>query len=152
MSCEAGHGRIDTRRAAVAAITPVRVGLPAARSVIAVARDWIRKNRPDDPPGHHLRHFISSLPLDDKHRAAAAVRGHWSIENRNHRKRDTCPWREDDHRHRRVRGAQNLALTRNALLAIIPFDDSKPLSHWLDHYHRHHAQAIMLILTAHPFP
>lgn len=130
----------------------MRAGLPAARSVIAVARDWINKCKPDDPPGHHLRHFISSLPPDEKCRAATAARGHWSIENSNHYKRDTCPWREDDHRHRRIRTAQNLALTRNALLAIIPFNPGRPLSHCLDHYHRHHAQAIQLILRARPFP
>lgn len=52
-----------------------------------------------------------------------AVRGHWSIENRNHHKRDDRVRQEDRHRRRRINVAQNLALTRNALLAIIPFDE-----------------------------
>lgn len=35
-NCEAGPGRIDTRTAAIAAITPVIAGLPLARSAVVV--------------------------------------------------------------------------------------------------------------------
>ena len=117
-----------------------------------VRRRWSHKNQPDVAEACHIRHFLSSLAPADKHKGTTAVRGHWSIENRNHYKRDTCQWREDDHRHRRVRAAQNLALTRNALLAIIPFDETKPLAHCLDDYHQNPAQALRLILTARPVP
>lgn len=58
--------------------------------------------------------------------------------------------REDDHRHRRINIAQNLALTRNALLALIPFDKELPLSAWFEIYQRHPAKAIKLILHAAP--
>ena len=44
------------------------------------------------------------------------MRGLWSVENRNHHKRDESVWQENRHRFRRVNVAQNLALTRNALL------------------------------------
>jgi hypothetical protein len=36
-------------------------------------------------------------------------------------------WQEGRHRHRRVNLAQKLALTRNALLPIIPFDEMRDL-------------------------
>ncbi|MCU0777758.1 MAG: hypothetical protein MUF86_08830 [Akkermansiaceae bacterium] len=91
-----GHGRIDTRIAAITAITP------------------------------DVRHFLTSHNADGKKRIPAAVRGHRSVENLNPCKRDTGLWREDGHRHRRVHIAQNLALTRNALLAIIPIGAGHP--------------------------
>lgn len=87
---------------------------------MTVRRDWSQKKQPDKEQTH-TRFFISSLPSEQKARAARAVRGHWGIENRNHHKRDASAWQEDDHRHRRANAALNLALTRNALLAIIPF-------------------------------
>jgi len=34
---------------------------------------------------------------------------------------------EDNHRHRRINAAQNLALTCKALLAIVPFDKNSAL-------------------------
>ncbi|MFT6240543.1 MAG: hypothetical protein ACJAQT_002633 [Akkermansiaceae bacterium] len=55
---------------------------------------------------------------------------------------------EDDHRHRRVNAAQNLALPRNVLLAIIPFDETKKLSSWLDTYQSYPAQALKLLQQA----
>lgn len=125
-------------------------GLPFARSAVAVRRDWQIKNAAGNQEKSHVRHFLTSLDPDEKQRIPAAVRGHWSVENLNHYKRDTCLWREDDHRHRRVNIAQNLALTRNALLAIIPFGANQPLSSWFEVYQRSPATAIQLILHAAP--
>jgi predicted transposase YbfD/YdcC len=128
----------------------VTAGLPFARSAVAVRREWRIKNAPEAQEKNHVRHFLTSLDPVESQRIPAAVRGHWSVENLNHYKRDTCLWREDDHRHRRVNIAQNLALTRNALLAIIPFDADKTLSSWFEVYQRHPATAIQLILHAAP--
>ena len=127
-------------------------GLPFARSAVVVRRDWQLKNAPQTPAKTHVRHFLTSLDPRESHRIPAAVRGHWSVENLNHYKRDTCLWREDDHRHRRVPIAQNLALTRNALLAIIPFGADEPLSSLFETYQRHPAKAIHLIFHAAPVP
>jgi hypothetical protein len=128
----------------------VTAGLPFARSAVVVRREWQIKNAPQTQEKSHVRHFLTSLGPDESKRLPAAVRGHWSVENRNHYKRDTCLWREDDHRHRRVHIAQNLALTRNALLAIIPFGADEPLSSWFEICQRHPAKAIYLILHAAP--
>jgi len=117
---------------------------------VAVRRDWQIKNAGETQDKSHVRHFLTSLDPDEKQRIPAAVRGHWSVENLNHYKRDTCLWREDDHRHRRVNIAQNLALTRNALLAIIPFGANEPISSCFEIYQRHPATAIQIILHAVP--
>lgn len=93
----------------------------------------------------HDRFFISSHPSEEGEQIARKVRGHWSVENKNHYKKDTSLWREDDHRHRLVNAAQNLALMRSALLAIIPFDEAQNLNDLLDTYARQPQQAIRLI-------
>ena len=86
----------------------------------------------------------------EKTRGARATRGHWGVETRNHYKRAVSLWQEDAHRHRRPRAALNLALTRNALLAIIPFEPGEPLDQYLNHYHSHPAHALNLLLRARP--
>ena len=115
-----------------------------------VERTWSVKNKPGEAEKNHARYFLSSLDPEQGKEAARAVRGHWMVENANHYKRDTCQWREDDHRHRRINVAQNLALTRNALLAIIPCDGGRNLRALLDEYHRSPRKAIKLILHARP--
>ena len=138
------------RRAAVAPISPVNAGLPGARSAITVQRDWSEKKDPLQLRKNHTRFFLSSLPAKEKSRSVSAVREHWSVENRNHYKRDSSPWQEDRHRHRKSNAALNLALTRNVLLTIIPFEQGQPLAHFFELYHRHPGKALNLILNARP--
>ena len=138
------------RRGAVAAISPVNAGLPGARSAITIQRDWSEKKDPLQAQKSHPRFFLSSLGPQEKTRAAAAVRQHWSVENRNHHKRDASAWQEDRHRHRKPNAALNLALTRNVLLAVIPFEPGQPLAHFFEHYHRHPHHALQLILKDRP--
>jgi predicted transposase YbfD/YdcC len=132
-------------------LEPVDAGLLSACSAIKVKREWVEKTRPDEEHVH-IRHFISSLAAEHKERLGRAARGHWSIENRNHHKRDDSVWQEDRHRHRRVNIAQNLALTRNALLAIIPFDEKRNLPSLIADYQERKQLAIQIILNARPFP
>jgi hypothetical protein len=106
------------------------------------------------PTKIHVRYFLSSdAPGEDlgkQKRAAGAIRGHWGVENRNHYRRDASKWREDAHRRRKVKGAQNLALMRNALLAIIPFDEKTSLDKSLGDFANRPAKALNLILHARP--
>lgn len=125
-------------------------GLPFARSAVVVRREWQVKNAPEAEGKSHVRHFLTSLDASESQRIPTAVRGHWSVENLNHYKRDTCLWREDDHRHRRVNTAQNLALTRNALLAIVPFGADQPLSSCFEIYQRNPVKAIHLLFHVAP--
>ena len=123
--------------------------MPGARCALRVQREWCQKKTPG-PAKSHTRVFISSLPTRDKVRAASATRNHWGVENRNHYKRDTSVWQEDRHRHRRDNAALNLALTRNALLAIIPFEQGEPLAQFFELYHRYPTRALNLILHSRP--
>ena len=131
------------------AVSPVTVGLPGARSAVTVQRNWSEKKDPKTAKSH-TRIFLSSLRAEEKARSTRAAREHWSVENRNHYKRDTSAWQEDRHRHRRPKAALNLALTRNALLAIIPFQQGQSLALFFELYHRHPAKALNLILHARP--
>jgi predicted transposase YbfD/YdcC len=124
----------------VATLSPVTAGLPGARSTVIVQRDWSEKKAPQTVK-HHTRVFLFSLREQERARAAQAVREHWSVENRNHYKRDVSAWQEDAHRHRRPKAALKLALTRNALLALIPFEQGLPLAHCFELCHRHLAKA-----------
>jgi hypothetical protein len=116
-----------------------------------VEREWVERSSPDKVHVH-IRHFISSRLPEESVRLGTAVREHWSVENRNHHKRDDSVWQEDRHRFRRVNVAQNLALTRNALLAIIPFDEKRNLPALIADYQDRKQLAIDLILKARPFP
>lgn len=115
-----------------------------------VTRHWSAKKDPHSQEQTATRYFLSSLDPSERFRAAQSARGHWSVENKNHYKRDTCLWLEDDHRHRRPKAAQNLALMRNALMAIIPYQDGQPLAEYFELYHRCPAKALRLILHASP--
>lgn len=126
-------------------------GLLSAHSAIKVRREWVEKTCPENEH-EHTRSFISSLPPVKRARLGLAAREHWSVENKNHHKRDHHVWQEDSHRHRRVNIAQNLALTRNALLAIIPFDEKRNLPSLIVDYQDCKQLAIDLISKARPFP
>lgn len=98
----------------------------------------------------HDRYFLSSHPVEEVKKIAEQARTHWSVENKNHYKKDVSLWVEDDHRHRRVNAAQNLALMRSALLAIIPFDEKKTLNDCFGDYDKNPNHAIRLIQKAQP--
>ena len=78
------------------------------------------------------------------------IREHWSVENQNHWKRDATTWREDRSPKRNARGAKNLALLRNALLAVIPFEDFHSLNDAFETYLKKTHKAVSLILFAQP--
>jgi len=98
----------------------------------------------------HDRYFLSSHPEEEAREIAVRARTHWSVENKNHYKKDVSLWLEDDHRHRRINAAQNLALMRSALLAIIPFDEEKTLNDNLENYDKNPHLAIRLIQKSQP--
>ena len=43
-----------------------------------------------------------------------------------------------------------MALTRNVLLALIPFEQGQPLAHFFELYYRHPRTALRLILDSRP--
>jgi len=57
---------------------------------------------------------------------------------------------EDHQRHRKNNAAQNLALLRGALIAIIPFDEKNTLNDRLGEYKDHPRNAIKLVHQVRP--
>jgi hypothetical protein len=60
-------------------------------------------------------------------------------------------WREDRSPLRSARGAKNLALLRNAALAILPFEEHDSLNAALDHYRDYRTKSLQLVKYARPF-
>ncbi len=116
---EKGHGRIERRRLARVDLDQDISPFPSARQLIRSTREWIEGK--SNELKSETRYFITSLERDEKSaaRLAQAIRGHWSVENKNHWKRDTSLWREDASRPRKkASGGQVLALLRGAILRL----------------------------------
>jgi hypothetical protein len=98
------------------------------------------------------RHFILSIEegVATHARLAQIGREHWSVENKNHWRRDATLWREDRSVRRKPKGAKNLALLRGAILALIPPEKFSSLNAAFDHYHDHRAEAIRLLTQSAP--
>jgi len=124
------------------------VELPSAASAIRVKREWETVKTGES--NEHTRYFISSLPVKQAKQTAKKVRTHWAVENKNHYRKDTSLWREDDHRHRRKNTAQNLALMRSALLCVMPFDDEHNLDSLLHRYRDKPHEALKIIRKSRP--
>lgn len=111
------HGRIEQHALAVLPTSALACSFTYARSIIAVWSKVERNGRETET----VRHYISSHSPGDFSAARwhRLIRGHWGgVENRNHWSRDAI-WREDATRSRNPNLVGNLALLRNALLAIV---------------------------------
>jgi predicted transposase YbfD/YdcC len=125
---------------------------PGARQLASLTR-WYREKNSSADFKCETRYFITSLEEGDASHArlAAIARGHWSVENKNHWRKDATLWREDRSVRRKSKGARNLALLRNAILAIIPHEAHASLNQALLHYADHRSEAIRLITHAPPY-
>jgi len=116
---EKEHGRIERRSLARVELDQDISLFPGARQLIRTTREWIENK--SDGLKTETRYFITSLEFEEKSaaRLAQAIRGHWSVENKNHWKRDTSLWKEDASRPRKkAGGGQVLALLRGAVLRL----------------------------------
>lgn len=109
----------------VAAVEPTEVAFPSARQVVAVTGQSTHKKT--GTTATLTRRFLTSHTAQTKGAVplAGAIRGHWSVENQNHRRRDVF-WREDGCRLRTPNAACALALLRTALLALV-IPDPRPV-------------------------
>ena len=97
----------------------MKADFPFARTLIVVRNSrLIKKTNQSTTESHY---YLSSA-LPDQYRPAqwlALIRGHWAgVEVRNHWRRDVL-FREDGSRSRNPNLLANMALIRNALLAIL---------------------------------
>jgi predicted transposase YbfD/YdcC len=148
---ETDHGRIEWRELRVCCFDLDIAAFPGARQLVSLTRYHCEKKNGGDFTSE-TRHFITTLRESDASHArlAGIVRGHWSVENKNHWRKDATVWREDRCVRRKPKGAKNLALLRNAILALIDPDQHASLNQAFLHYADHRAEAIRLITKSTP--
>jgi len=132
----------------VETITPVIAGVLGARFAVTVQCDSSERKEPKTAKSHTLV-FLASLRAEENSdppgppvNTGASIAATTITQARD----DASAWQKYRHPHRRPKAALNLALTRNALLAIIPFEQCAPLAHFIELYRRSPAQALNLIL------
>jgi predicted transposase YbfD/YdcC len=123
-----GHGRIEERRTAVLGETawlegtrrfPGELRLPGAACLVRAETRVEAKGTTRT----ETRYFISSRALSPVD-AAAAIRGHWAIENRLHWVLDVT-FADDQSRLRKGHGARNMATVRHFALNLVRQADDK---------------------------
>jgi len=92
------------------------------RSLVMVASE----RTVGEKTSHETRYYISSLPPDAA-KLAAAIRGHWGIENQQHWTLDMA-FNEDRSRSRKGNAPDNFAVLRRIALNLLKLDKSKKLS------------------------
>lgn len=148
---ECEHGRVEWRELRVAPFDLDIAPFPGARQLASLTR-WYREKKSSEGFKSETRYFITSISEGEARHARLAeiARGHWSVENKNHWKKDATLWREDRGTRRKPQGARNLALLRNAILALIRPDEHVSLNHAFLHYADHRAEAIRLLTQMPP--
>jgi predicted transposase YbfD/YdcC len=100
-------------------VEPLRVNFPYARSLIVVRSQ--RTIKKTGQTSTESRYYLSSAEPQDytPGQWLERIRGHWAgVENRNHWRRDALMG-EDGSRSRNPHLLANVALIRNALLAVL---------------------------------
>ena len=117
-----GHGRVEERSVSVSRETdwlhgdrrfPGELRLPAVAAIVRVCS----RAELADRCRLETRYYISSAPLSAE-RAAAAVRGHWAIENSLHWVLDVT-FADDQARVRKGHGAHNMAIVRHFAINLV---------------------------------
>ena len=125
MEVDKGHGRITTYRIWHQLTDPETLGLAGAAQILKVEShtEHLRRGRVYKETSD-VSYIITSLWSDElsPEEMFQAARDHWSIENRQHHRRDRTQ-DEDRCGTRRARAAQNLSLFRS--LAIFLFEQQR---------------------------
>lgn len=110
------HGRIETRRYLTVAAPDYLPGFAEWRDLCSVGKVEATREI-GDQVSVETRYYLQSLPVDGA-RFAAAVRGHWSVENSCHWVLDVV-FGEDDCRVRTGHAAENFALLRRLANSLL---------------------------------
>lgn len=148
---EKDHGRIERRRLARIDLDQDISPFPGASQLIRITREWTEGK--SDVIKSETRYFITSLDGNERSAAqlAQAIRGHWSVENKNHWKRDTSLWKEDASRPRKkASGGQVLALLRGAILRLHNAEVFESINAGFNHHSAKPCAALRLLKTPPP--
>lgn len=127
-------------------VEPLRMNFPYARSLIVVRSQ--RTIKKTDQTSTESRYYLSSAEPQDytPRQWLELIRGHWAgVENRNHWRRDALLG-EDDSRSRNPHLLANVALIRNALLAVLAENlHSQSLPQLCETLHSHPGRCLALL-------
>jgi predicted transposase YbfD/YdcC len=141
---ETGHGRTRDTRELIAS-TDLREYLdwPGVQQVFRLERTW----REHGKAKRTLRYGITSLTPDsaDAARLLALRRGHWSIENRLHRRKDVT-FGEDASLVHVGQGPTVMALLRDAALSLLHRTGVRRVASRLRTHSQHPERAVALVL------
>ena len=96
-------------------VTPIQVNFPYIRSVAQIDRRSTEKKTGKQTHGQRI--YLNSRPTEPPAQILHKIRERWSVENKNHHRRDATML-EDKCRCRTRNTAANLALLRGATLMI----------------------------------
>ena len=124
-SVERAHGRLERRTVRALDIVDrlsERQDWTGLKSLVMVCSERTVRGT----TSYETRYYISSLPPDAAH-LAAAIRGHWGIENQQHWTLDMT-FNEDRSRSRKGNAPDNFALLRRIALNLLKSETTKKLS------------------------
>jgi predicted transposase YbfD/YdcC len=144
---ESQHGRISRWTTWSTDLTPDHgIELPYARRLAVIRRDIA------DLAGQPLSKEIALVLTSRASLSAAGIsnhtRGHWGIENLEHRARDTV-WHEDDHQAYIGTGARTAATFRNLALGIFAINGLTKIKETVQWIGRDPRRALPLITQCH---
>ncbi|MDR9900592.1 ISAs1 family transposase [Aetokthonos hydrillicola Thurmond2011] len=138
---DTGHGRVETRYIRmVPSPDKLKKAWPGLQAIGTVQRT--RQNRKTGNTSVHTVHFITSLnhPAPD---ILALNRGHWGIENKLHRHKDTL-LDEDRSTIRKQAAPHNMAVIRASSVAFLRSNNT-PLTHASQNFARNPSALFSLI-------
>lgn len=138
------HGRLSTW-ATWSADVDDSIGLPYAARLAVIRRDVA--DLAGQPLHKEIACVLTSRPLDAE-QISRRTRGHWSIENLEHRPRDTI-WREDDHQAYQGNGPRNAATLRNLALGILALNGITKLTETIQKIGRDPMRALPMLTLRH---
>ena len=143
------HGRWDTR--SIECISPLDnlFTIPHVKQMFRVTRE--RKHVRSGKTSVEHAYGITSLSHEEAspERLLSLNRGHWAIENKNHRRRDTA-FREDACLMRTGHGPANNTAFSNLALAIILTAGFDCVPAATDHFEWHRDDALKHVIAKHP--
>ena len=145
-SLEHGHGRHHDTRELVASTDLIGyTRWPHLAQTFRLERTWDEQ----DPTKHEVRFGITSLPADvaDATRLLALARGHWTIENSDHRVKDVT-FGEDRSPIHLDNGPSILASLRDAALSLLHLAGYPSIPTQLRHNSRNPFAAVTLVTTS----
>lgn len=141
---ETRHGRISTWTTWSTDLTKGdKVKLPYAARLAVIRRDIA--DLAGQPKSKEIVLMATSRATMTSADFHTCTRGHWAIENLEHRPRDTV-WREDDQQAYLGNGPRNTAALRNLALGVLAINGITKITETIQRIGRDHDRAVQLLM------